>query len=87
MQTGNTARKKIRSVPKKKEKLKVLIVKSMFLRIISPAFLALPSISPGPLSLRCEAVRVIDAGLQGKGARRSGRRPAVWITGGRWMYM
>ena len=41
MQTENTARQKPRSVPKKKEKLRVLLVKSVFLKIISPSFLAL----------------------------------------------
>lgn len=41
MQTGDTARQEPRSVLKKREKLRVLIVKSTFLRIISPSFLAL----------------------------------------------
>lgn len=40
MQTGSTARGNPRSFLKKKEKLKVLIVKSTVWRIISPAFLA-----------------------------------------------
>lgn len=41
MQTGDTARQKPRSVLKKKEKSRVLTVKSTFLRIISLSFLAL----------------------------------------------
>lgn len=41
MKTGNTGRQNCRSILKKKEKSKVLIVKSTFWRIISPAFLAL----------------------------------------------
>lgn len=38
---------KPRRVPKKKEKLRVLIVKSIFLRIIIPAFLALGLVQNG----------------------------------------
>ena len=41
LHTGNTARQKPGSVSEKKEKLEVIIVKSAFLKIISPAFLAL----------------------------------------------
>lgn len=41
MQTENTTTQKPKSVSKKKEKLRVLIVQSTFLRSIAPAFLSL----------------------------------------------
>lgn len=41
MQIGDTTRQKPRSVLKKKDKLRILIVKNIFLRIISPAFVVL----------------------------------------------
>lgn len=41
MQRGNTVRQIPRNIPKKKETLKVFIVKSAFLSKMNPAFLAL----------------------------------------------
>lgn len=49
MRTGNTVRQKPRSVPKK-ENLGVLLVKSILLRIIYPAFVALGLVQDGYLS-------------------------------------
>ena len=70
MQMGNTARQNPRSVPKKKEKLKVLIVKRTFLRMISPALSAPGLVQNGyrsDVSLKdgCQVV-------QKMGTRRSG---------------
>lgn len=53
-------REKPSSVPKKKEKLEVLTVKSTSLRMINSAFLALDWSKM--LSVRCQAVRMIGAG-------------------------
>lgn len=47
MQIGDTARQKPRSVLKKKDKLRIRVVKSISLRIISPAFVVLGLVQEG----------------------------------------
>ena len=71
MQPGNIARHKPRAVPKKKEKLQVLIAKSALLRTIGRAFLALGLIQivisqmSGTQADRGQMVQKMGAGISG----------------------
>ena len=69
MLSRNAPRQKPPSVPKMKEKLRVLTVKNANLRILSPAFLA--RIGPGWLPVRGQVGWMM-------GARRSGH---IWWSG------